>query len=72
MTPQVLWEEKDIIRTERGGSLDESRLASRLVAMGYEKAYQVESPGQFSIRGGIVDIFDLTEGKPLSYRTVGR
>ena len=23
MTPQVLWEEKDIIRTERGGSLDE-------------------------------------------------
>ena len=64
MTPQVLWEEKDIIRTERGGSLDESRLASRLVAMGYEKAYQVESPGQFSIRGGIVDIFDLTEENP--------
>lgn len=64
MTPQVLWEEKDIIRTERGGSLDESKLASRLVAMGYEKAYQVESPGQFSIRGGIVDIFDLTEENP--------
>lgn len=36
MTPQVLWEEKDIIHTERGGSLDESKLASRLVAMGYE------------------------------------
>ena len=64
MTPQVLWEDKDIIRTERGGSLDESKLASRLVAMGYEKAYQVESPGQFSIRGGIVDIFDLTEENP--------
>ena len=64
MTPQVLWQEQDIIRTERGGSLDESRLASRLVAMGYEKAYQVESPGQFSIRGGIVDIFDLTEENP--------
>ena len=64
MTPQVLWQEQDIIRTERGGSLDESKLASRLVAMGYEKAYQVESPGQFSIRGGIVDIFDLTEENP--------
>ena len=64
MTPQVLWEEKDIIHTERGGSLDESKLASRLVAMGYEKAYQVESPGQFSVRGGIVDIFDLTEENP--------
>ena len=32
--------------------------------MGYEKSYQVESPGQFSIRGGIVDIFDLTEENP--------
>jgi len=39
--------------------------------MGYEKAYQVESPGQFSVRGGIVDIFDLTEENPYAYRTVG-
>ena len=28
--------------------------------MGYEKTHQVETPGQFSVRGGIVDIFDLT------------
>ena len=32
--------------------------------MGYEKNYQVEGPGQFSIRGGIVDVFDLTEENP--------
>ena len=30
----------------------------------YEKTYQVDSPGQFSVRGGIVDIFDLTEENP--------
>ena len=30
-----------------------------------EKAYQEESPRQFSIRGGIVDIFDLTEETPI-------
>ncbi len=35
-----------------------------MVEMGYEKTYQVEVPGQFSIRGGIVDIFDLTEENP--------
>ncbi|MDE7252358.1 MAG: transcription-repair coupling factor [Acetatifactor sp.] len=65
MTPQVLWDgEKDVIRVHRGGSLDEGELADRLVAMGYEKCYQVESPGQFSIRGGIVDVYDLTEENP--------
>ncbi len=65
MAPQVMWEEeKDVIKLHRGGSLEEAELARRLVAMGYEKSYQVESPGQFSIRGGIVDVFDLTEENP--------
>ncbi|MCM1541707.1 MAG: transcription-repair coupling factor [Blautia sp.] len=65
MTPQALWDrEKDVIDVERGGVLEEKELARRLVSMGYEKCYQVESPGQFSVRGGIVDIFDLTEENP--------
>ena len=64
MTPQVMWEEQDVISVQCGGSLNESKLAKLLVAMGYEKSYQVESPGQFSIRGGIVDVFDLTEESP--------
>ncbi len=64
MTPQVMWESEDIIEIAKGGSIDEQKLAKKLVAMGYEKTYQVESPGQFSIRGGIVDVFDLTEENP--------
>lgn len=36
----------------------------KLAEMGYEKNYQVDAPGQFSIRGGIIDIFDLTEENP--------
>ena len=65
MTPLVLWDrERDVIDVERGGLLDERRLAERLVDFGYERCYQVESPGQFSVRGGIVDVFDLTEENP--------
>ena len=65
MTPQVMWNrETDLIEVYKGGVLDERKLAKKLVALGYEKNYQVESPGQFSIRGGIVDIFDLTEENP--------
>ena len=65
MAPQAMIDSgKDVISISRGGSLDEKILARRLVDMGYEKAYQVETPGQFSIRGGIIDVFDLTEENP--------
>ncbi len=65
MTPQVLWDgEKDIIEISLGGQVQEGRISGRLVDMGYEKVWQVESPGQFSVRGGILDIFDLTEENP--------
>ena len=65
MTPQAVWDrEKDVIDVERGGILQEKELAQKLVSMGYEKCYQVESAGQFSVRGGIIDIFDLTEENP--------
>ena len=52
MTPQVMWDtEKDILHIEKGAVVDESKLAERLVALGYEKTYQVEGSGQFSISG---------------------
>lgn len=66
MTPQVplsIWK-AHILKICKGGAIEEKNLATRLVNMGYEKNYQVEAPGQFSIRGGILDIFDLTEENP--------
>ncbi|MDE7275228.1 MAG: transcription-repair coupling factor, partial [Lachnospiraceae bacterium] len=57
--------EDNIICIGRDSIVEEQALARRLVAMGYEKNYQVEAPGQFSIRGGIVDIFDLTSENPV-------
>ncbi|MBQ8822590.1 MAG: transcription-repair coupling factor [Lachnospiraceae bacterium] len=65
MTPQVMWDEKrDILRVEKGDVLEEKALAYKLVELGYEKVYQVEQPGQFAIRGGIIDVFDLTQENP--------
>ncbi|MBO6015524.1 MAG: transcription-repair coupling factor, partial [Lachnospiraceae bacterium] len=46
-------------------TLDETKLAEDLVKIGYEKCAQVEGRGQFSIRGGIVDIFDVTKDNPI-------
>ncbi len=65
MTPLAMWDrEKDILDLGLGSLVQEKAFARRLVDMGYEKVPQVESPGQFSVRGGIVDIFDLTEENP--------
>ena len=50
----------------RGGqTLDLEKLKNQLAAMGYERMAQVDGRGQFSIRGGIVDIFPLTEETPV-------
>ena len=37
----------------------------QLRGMGYERDVQAETPGQFSFRGGIIDIFPLTEENPV-------
>ncbi|MDO5135201.1 MAG: transcription-repair coupling factor [Eubacteriales bacterium] len=36
-----------------------------LVDLGYQRTGQVEMPGQFAVRGGIVDIYPLTEENPI-------
>ena len=36
-----------------------------LADMGYERVGQVESKGQFAIRGGIIDIYSLTDEVPV-------
>lgn len=62
-TPIDAWK-KHVIHIDKQSRVEERELAVRLVELGYEKNYQVEAPGQFSIRGGIIDIFDLTEENP--------
>ena len=53
-----------IVAIDKSTAIVQKELASKLVNMGYVRAYQVEAPGQFSMRGGIIDIFDLTEDNP--------
>ena len=39
-------------------------LSRELTAMGFERVSQVESPGQFAVRGGILDIYNLADECP--------
>ena len=47
-----------------GDTIDAEKLKSELVAMGYEREYQVSMPGQFAVRGGIIDIYPMTAEQP--------
>lgn len=55
---------EQLIHYESDSTVDTEQLKNQLVALGYERVGQVEMPGQFSVRGGIVDIYCLTEKNP--------
>lgn len=54
-----------VLEFAQDSELNLEKLSGQLVEMGYEKTAQVDAPGQFAIRGGIVDIFPLTEENPV-------
>lgn len=53
-----------VITIDHNAAIDVKDFSEKLVTLGYENVYRVEIPGQFSIRGGIIDIFPLTEECP--------
>ena len=57
--------EDHMIEISVGDQVDLAGIRRQLVTLGYTSDYQVEEAGRFSVRGGIVDIFPLTEENPV-------
>ncbi|MCR5666385.1 MAG: transcription-repair coupling factor [Eubacterium sp.] len=55
---------KGCIMLRAGQEVELEHLSETLTQMGFERMGQVERPGQFSVRGGIFDIFSMTEEMP--------
>lgn len=55
---------RDTIRVAVGDSISPEVLVDALVDAGFEKVDFVYEPGQYSVRGGIVDVFSYSESKP--------
>ena len=51
---------------KQGETLDEAKLKSQLTLAGYTHVTQVMSPGEYSVRGGLIDLFPM--GSALPYR----
>jgi transcription-repair coupling factor (superfamily II helicase) len=54
-----------------GEALDVEQLTARLVAGGYTRAVITEEPGDFSIRGGILDVFSPLYPEPVRVEMFG-
>ncbi|TSE36408.1 transcription-repair coupling factor [Tepidimonas charontis] len=51
---------------QTGQRLDADRLRAQLALAGYQHVTQVVSPGEYAVRGGLIDLFPM--GSPVPYR----
>jgi len=63
LTPQQLSSVSTTVKT--GGTYDLSALTETLTTCGYSRSEQVEGPGQYAIRGGILDFFSPAHEEPV-------
>ena len=54
-----------VIQLEVGKEISLYTIKEQLTNIGYERTDMVEGRGQFSVRGGIIDVFPLTTKDPV-------
>lgn len=57
--------EEMTLRLSRGHDYPRSEITGKLSGHGYERTYFVEDRGEFAVRGSVMDIFPLSENKPV-------
>ena len=63
--------EENTIYLEGNQKYNFSRFLRKLDEMGYEKVYKVSEPGEFSQRGGIVDVFPINSNQAIRFEFLG-
>ncbi|QST00135.1 transcription-repair coupling factor [Pontibacillus sp. ALD_SL1] len=64
LPPTSYWENYQL-PFKVGEVIEIDHYMKQLIDMGYERADMVSAPGEFSMRGGIMDIYPLTQPNPL-------
>lgn len=62
--PLTMWRQAQLQVTQ-DGELDLPTLMTQLVNMGYERQNMIARPGEFAVRGDIIDIYPLTTAYPV-------
>ncbi len=69
MPPELLRERR--FQLETGHEIDMEELSERLAALGYRNVGMVSEPGDFAVKGGIVDLFTPTHEEPFRLEFFG-
>jgi len=67
---QTFWEDNTIF-LEKNQSCNFSQFLRKLDEMGYEKVIRVSEPGEFSRRGGIIEVFPINLNYPIRFDFYG-
>lgn len=64
LSPIEVWDQA-LLSLELGQEIDLKNLESRFNNLGYRKEALVQAPGEYSVRGGIVDFYPLDQDYPV-------
>lgn len=64
LPPKEIWAKFQLSFT-MGEEIDVEAVLHRFIDMGYARSGMVSAPGEFSVRGGIIDIYPLTAADPI-------
>lgn len=62
--PKTMWMQH-ILHWKIDDEINLEEVIQKFVQMGYVRTEMVSAPGEFSVRGGIIDIYSLTEASPI-------
>ena len=68
--PRLIFEQA-VLRFQVGHSCEREPMLAALLRLGYRRVSVVEIPGEFSVRGGIVDIFSTAYSDPVRVEFLG-
>ena len=61
----------NFIKLKTGDTLNLEKLSALLTEQGFIRRNEVNTPGEFSVRGGIIDIFTLSPSEPIRIELIG-
>ncbi|MFW6229538.1 MAG: transcription-repair coupling factor, partial [Halanaerobium sp.] len=70
LPPKDIYHQKSV-NLKMGSEINIEQLRQQLFALGYKREEMVEAPGQYSIRGGIIDVFTLLDEQPFRIELFG-
>ncbi|MFW6280330.1 MAG: transcription-repair coupling factor [Halanaerobium sp.] len=70
LSPPKIYMENSILIDENS-EIDLKEFNKKLFTLGYKREEMVEAPGQYSIRGGIIDVFTLLDEQPFRIELFG-